>query len=69
MLYQKNQNNYIKLYEEYKKSKEVEYQIRYIDEPIYYKKEGKFWEIISENEFARNVNDGLLILWENNFEV
>jgi len=44
---------------------EVEYQIRWIDGPVYYKKEkeSKVWKFCTDREFAQNVNPGNLIKW------
>jgi len=45
--------------------KECEYQIRWIDGPVYYKKEkgDLSWNFCTDKEFAENVNSRNIIKW------
>lgn len=51
-------------------SKEWEYQIRYIDGPIFYKRESgqDVWQFTTAEDFALNAPDGKLVKWEGNEE-
>lgn len=44
----------------------TQYQIRYIDGPIFYKRNNpeEKWKFITDEEFANNVCDGELIKWD-----
>ena len=46
----------------------IQYQVRYIDEPIFYKKNSgdDKWKFISAEEFVNNVYDGKLVKWNKN---
>tara|TARA_B100000927_G_scaffold110466_1_gene89206 strand:- start:3464 stop:3655 length:192 start_codon:yes stop_codon:yes gene_type:complete len=48
------------------KKDEMQYQIRYIDGPVFYKrvKGDDYWSFITSEEFVNNVCDGELIKWD-----
>lgn len=54
------------LLEEVKKT-EYEYQIRYIDGPLFYKrKKGEdTWSFTTDKEFTENAHNSKIIKWEN----
>ncbi len=43
----------------------TEYQIRYIDGPIFYKKTSDKWCFITAEEFAENVSKDNIVKWDN----
>ena len=59
-------NRIKRLLRESTKKDKVQYQIRYIDGPIFYKRNNseEKWKFITDEEFANNVCDGELIKWD-----
>ena len=49
------------------KKTEYEYQIRYIDGPIFYKREKgeDTWSFVGAEEFAENAHNSKIIKWDN----
>lgn len=49
------------------KETEYEYQIRYIDGPIFYRREKgeDTWSFVGDEEFAENAHNSKIIKWDN----
>tara|TARA_B110000444_G_C18579053_1_gene473084 strand:+ start:254 stop:451 length:198 start_codon:yes stop_codon:yes gene_type:complete len=59
-------NRIKRLLRESTKENKTQYQIRYIDGAIFYKRDSseEKWKFITDEEFANNVCDGELIKWD-----
>jgi len=52
------------LLKESTKKDKIKYQIRYVDGPLFYKKNKDKWQFITAEEFIDNVCDGEIIKWD-----